>query len=256
MRGNKKPKKEIKHKIHVYGVNPVTEILNSSGAGSVTRIFLQESLTKPVIQEIRSFAKENKITLSMVPNKYLKNLVGDVAHQGVVAVIRSFEYAPFSEWLEEIDLSTNPCVLLLDEVQDPHNVGAMIRSAAAFGLAGVIVPTHRQAPVTNAVFKSSAGTIMHIPVVKVSNVNQTLKALKKAGFWITGIHQGGQTKISEHKFDEPTVLVIGNEGYGIRDKTLELCDFTLSIPLVSSVESLNAGVSTGIACYEWSRQRK
>jgi len=255
MRGHKKTK-EIKHKIHVYGVNPVNEILNSSAAGSVTRIFLQESLKKPVIQEIRDFAKKNKITLSMVPGKYLKNLVGDVAHQGVVAVIRSFEYADFSEWLEEIDFSTNPCVLLLDEVQDPHNVGAMIRSAAAFGLSGVIVPTHRQAPVTNAVFKSSAGTIMHIPVIKIGNVNQTLKTLKKAGFWIAGIHQGGQTKISEHTFEEPTAFVIGNEGYGIREKTLELCDFVLSIPMSSDIESLNAAVSTGIACYEWSRQQK
>ncbi|PCI20173.1 23S rRNA (guanosine(2251)-2'-O)-methyltransferase RlmB [Candidatus Wolfebacteria bacterium] len=247
-------KKDIKHKILVYGVNPVAELVNS-GATNITRIYMQDSSDKPILQQIRSYAQKHSIGVNSVSNKYIKNLVGDVAHQGVVALLRSFEYVEFNKWVESLDMSTNPAVLLLDEVQDPHNVGAMIRSAAAFGLSGVILPSHRQSPVTNAVFKSSAGTVMHIPVIKIGNVNQMLKKLKEMGFWIVGIHQDGHTKISEQKFDSPTVLIVGNEGYGIRQKTLEMCDFTVQIPMSSEIESLNAAVSTGIACYEWSRQQ-
>ncbi|MCD8508286.1 MAG: 23S rRNA (guanosine(2251)-2'-O)-methyltransferase RlmB [Candidatus Pacebacteria bacterium] len=147
--------------------------------------------------------------------------------------------------------------MLLDEIEDPHNVGAIIRSAAAFGMSAVLLPSHRQAGITSTVFKTSAGAVAKIPVIQIGNINQTVDLLKEKGFWIAGL-SGEETaqKLWATTFDAPFVFVIGGEGKGIREKTKERCDFLIQIPIHPEIESLNASVAAGVAGYEWKRQQK
>ena len=158
------------------------------------------------------------------------------------------------DFLKTLDTRTNPSVVVLGEVQDPHNVGAIIRSAAAFGLSGVLIPEHNQAGITGAVVKTSAGMVFRIPLVSIGNVNNTLKILKEKGFWIYGLAMDGETSLGTDVFDAPVAFVVGNEGAGIREKTLTSCDVTLQIPMNSRTESLNAAVSAAVVFYEWSRK--
>jgi 23S rRNA (guanosine2251-2'-O)-methyltransferase len=160
----------------------------------------------------------------------------------------------FDDFLSSLDMSKNPAVAVLGEVQDPHNVGAIIRSAAAFGLSAVLIPEHNQAGVTGAVVKTSAGMAFRIPLVSIGNVNQTLKELKEKGFWIYGLAMHGSATLGTDAFDAPAAFVVGNEGAGIREKTLESCDVTLSIPMHPRTESLNAAVSAAVVFYEWSKK--
>jgi 23S rRNA (guanosine2251-2'-O)-methyltransferase len=138
-------------------------------------------------------------------------------------------------------------------VQDPHNVGAIIRSAAAFGIAGVLIPEHNQAGITGAVIKASAGMVFTTPLVSIGNVNYAIKALKAKGFWIYGLDASGKNTLSGEKFDAPAAFVVGNEGSGIREKTLDACDIVLNIPMHERTESLNAAVSAAVVLYEWSK---
>ncbi|MEK7114355.1 MAG: 23S rRNA (guanosine(2251)-2'-O)-methyltransferase RlmB, partial [Patescibacteria group bacterium] len=181
----------------------------------------------------------------------------DAAHQGVIFTMDPASLLiSFDDFLATLPASGSAKIALavLAEVQDPHNVGAIIRSAAAFGLAAVLIPQHNQAPITGAVVKTSAGMAFRIPLVTIGNVNNTLKILKEKGFWIYGLAMDGKTTLGAEVFDAPTAFVIGNEGAGIREKTLGACDVMLSIPMHERTESLNASVSAAIVFYEWSRK--
>jgi 23S rRNA (guanosine2251-2'-O)-methyltransferase len=142
--------------------------------------------------------------------------------------------------------------VLLDELTDPHNVGAIIRSAAAFGAAGVLIPSHNQAPITGTVVKTSAGMAFRIPLIAIGNVNQAVDALVKEGFRTYGLVMDGSRNVAEEKFDAPSLFIVGNEGAGIRQKTLERCDVKLRIPMNERAESLNASVSAAVVLYQWS----
>jgi 23S rRNA (guanosine2251-2'-O)-methyltransferase len=154
--------------------------------------------------------------------------------------------------MRTITITDSTMLVLLDELTDPHNVGAIIRSAAAFGAAGVLLPSHNQAPITGAVVKASAGMAFRIPVVTIGNVNQTVDALKKELFRVYGLVMNGSMNIAEAKFDGPTLFIVGNEGAGIRQKTFERCDVRLRIPMDERCESLNASVSAAVVLYAWS----
>ena len=145
-------------------------------------------------------------------------------------------------------------LLVLGEVQDPHNVGAVIRSAAAFGLAGILIPPHNQAPVTGTVVKVSAGMAFRIPLVTIPNVNTVLRDLQADGFWVYGLEGAGTTTTITEKYSRPSVFVLGNEGEGLREKTKELCDELLSIPIHPRCESLNAAAATAVVLAGWSAQ--
>jgi 23S rRNA (guanosine2251-2'-O)-methyltransferase len=185
-----------------------------------------------------------------------KELVGrDTVHQGIIAIMDpSALLVSLNDFLASLDVTKNPAIAILGEVQDPHNVGAIIRSAAAFGLAAVLVPERHQAGITGTVVKTSAGQAFRIPLVSIGNVNNTIKTLKEKGFWTYGLAMNGTVALRDEKFDAPTAFVIGNEGAGIREKTLEACDVTLSIPMHPRTESLNAAVSAAVVFYEWSRK--
>ena len=156
------------------------------------------------------------------------------------------------EFAKGLKINNNTALVLLDEIQDPHNVGAIIRSAAAFGISGVLIPEHNQAPITGAVVKVSAGMAFRIPLVAIGNINNTIRDLKKRGFWVYGLDGSSKKSISGESFDAPTIFILGNEAKGIRQKTRELCDALVSIPIDSKCESLNVAASAAVALYAWS----
>lgn len=241
--------------LYIYGRKPVEEALKDEPE-RVDKIFVRNSVSKTTIQEIVDTASSHRIPVNYVPGNKLYDLVGKVNDQGVVALLSAVKYEEFDDWIETVDTDEKPAILLLDEIEDPHNVGAILRTAAAAGISAVLVPKHRQAPINATVYKTSAGTAGRIPIVRVGNLNQTILQLKDHGFWLAGLDQHGENDLWEQLFDMPMAFVIGNEGKGIRKKTLEHCDFTITIPMENKVPSLNASVSAALICYEWRRRRK
>ncbi|OGG76460.1 23S rRNA (guanosine(2251)-2'-O)-methyltransferase RlmB [Candidatus Kaiserbacteria bacterium RIFCSPLOWO2_01_FULL_55_19] len=239
-------------KVYMYGKHALKEALLNAPK-IIRKVFLSPDIHDA---ELRALLEKHSIPTAELARGSEKGLVGrDTAHQGVIATMNpSSLLIPLPAFLNTLDIRKNPAVVILGEVQDPHNVGAIIRSAAAFGLAGVLIPGHNQAGVTGAVVKTSAGMVFRIPLVSIGNVNNTLKILKEKGFWIYGLAMDGQTALSAEAFNAPSAFVIGNEGAGIREKTIQACDVTLSIPMHTRTESLNAAVSAAVVFYEWSKK--
>ena len=184
-----------------------------------------------------------------------RGVSANAAHQGIVIGIVSLRLTvPYKKFRETLSITPHTALLVLGEVQDPHNVGAVIRSAAAFGLAGVLIPPHNQAPVTGTVVKVSAGMAFRIPLVTIPNVNTVLRDLQADGFWVYGLEGQGTTTTATEKYVRPSVFVLGNEGSGLREKTKELCDELLSIPIHPRCESLNAAAATAVVLAGWSSQ--
>lgn len=238
----------------IFGKNPVEEQLVSTPE-KIDKIYLKRDLGGSFVTKIKSLASKNRIPVVEVPGTKLFDLVGKVNDQGVVASIAQAEYLEFEDWLESVEPHNDMGILLLDEIEDPHNFGAILRTAAAAGMDAIIVPKHRQAPVNATVFKTSAGTAGRIPIVRAVNLNQAIIKLKENSFWIAGLDQDGDNLLWNQTFDVPMAFVIGNEGRGMRQKTGEHCDFMLSLPMMNNVESLNASVSAALVCYEWRRQK-
>lgn len=238
----------------IYGRNPVEELLQNR-ADEVEKIYINRKLNKQSFSNILNLASNNRVPVVEVPGSKLYDLVGKVNDQGIVAAVSQIQYEEFEEWLERFEPNENTGILLLDEIEDPHNFGAILRTAAASGMDAVIVPKHRQAPVSAAAYKTSAGTAGRIPIVRAVNLNQAILKLKDNKFWIAGLDMDGDSLLWEQTFDVPMAFVIGNEGRGMRQKTGEHCDFLLSIPMYNGVESLNASVSAALVCYEWRRQK-
>ncbi len=235
--------------VYIYGKHAVAEAVEYA-PHIVKKVFIAPNFDD---EKLRARVTKRNISISALKGT---DLVGENAvHQGIVASVEVDRLLlTLEDFLESLDLSKKPALALLGEVQDPHNVGAIIRSAAAMGLSGVLLPKDRTAPVTGAVVKTSAGMAFRIPLVSVGNVNQTLRILKDKGFWIYGLAGEGATSLPEEKFTEPSVFVVGNEGHGIREKTEDLCDILLKIPMHPRTESLNAAASAGIVFYKWSEQ--
>lgn len=241
--------------IYIYGRNAIEEALKSEKE-QVEKIFIRQNLSDASFKEILRLASQQRVPVSHVPGRKLYDFVGNVNDQGIVALMSAVSYGNFGHWLDSIEVADHPAILLLNEIEDPANLGAILRTAAAAGMEAVLVPKHRQAPVSPAVYKASAGTAGRIPVVRVGNLNQTILKLKDKGFWIAGTDMNGNKNLWDLEVDRALAFVIGNEGSGIRQKTLEHCDYTFSIPLENDVESLNASVSAGLVCYEWKRKRQ
>jgi 23S rRNA (guanosine2251-2'-O)-methyltransferase len=241
-------------KIYLYGKHALREALLAR-PGAVTKVFLDTNAARD--PEIAELVKKAGIAPSaMKGGDAAQKVGGDTVHQGVIAVINPDKlYTTLDEVLEKTDMSANPCFVLLDELHDPHNVGAIIRSAAAFGASAVLMPEHNQSPVTGTVIKTSAGMAFRIPIVRIGNVNQTIRTLKEAGMWVYGLVMDGTAALNKTVFDTSTLFVVGNESTGIREKTLELCDVTLTIPMKPECESLNASVAASVVLYEWSRNK-
>ncbi len=204
--------------------------------------------------QIKNAARAGGISIDGFPaGQAPRSVPDDAVHQGFVALIDPKKLlVEYETFMSTYSITDDSCIVVLGEIQDPHNVGAVIRSAAAFGVAAVVIPEHRQAPLTGTVFKVSAGMAFRIPLITVGNVNQTLRNLKDKGFWTYGLDQNAQKSVADEGFEKPTVLILGNEATGIREKTMELCDIPLRIPMSARAESLNASASASVALFAWS----
>lgn len=244
-----------------YGIHPLTECLVNLVRRELTPIKdkIKVSLTKETRDrpEIMSLLQKHGITPTVVTYGEIEHTVGKgMVHQGVMFELEaSTLYTPFETVLKREEKKEKTLFVLLDELEDPHNVGAIIRSAVAFGASALLLPSHGQADITGVVAKTSSGMNFALPIVKIQNINGELEKLKKQHFWIYGLEGSGETSLHDVSYDAKSVLIIGAEGKGVREKTLELCDFKVSIPLSARCESLNASVAASLALYEWGRGR-
>lgn len=231
--------------VYMYGKHALTEALLEK-PDAIEKVFLKDRDT-----ELVALLNKHHIPVQPLGSSVERNLRDDAVHQGVVALIDTKKIV-LSEraFFETLDPTEHKALLLLDELNDPHNVGAVIRSAAAFGISGVLLPEHDQVQITGTVIKTSVGMAFRVPLVSIGNVNNTLRALKEKGYWIYGLTMDGEP-LPQTRFDAPSVFVLGNEGRGIRTKTLELCDIKLSIPMEARCESLNAAQAATVALYAW-----
>ncbi|OOG63414.1 23S rRNA (guanosine(2251)-2'-O)-methyltransferase RlmB [Rhodanobacter sp. B04] len=239
----------------IVGINPVEGAL-SNDAERVRELVVEHGQRNARVLELAEHAKALKITVNHRPREQLDKLAGEARHQGVAAL---YEAPPMAH---ENDLAAlmerdggDTLVLVLDGVTDPHNLGACLRSAAASKVTAVIVPKDRAVGLTPVVRRASAGGADRVPLIAVTNLARTLRGLKDAGVWITGLAGDTDTSIYGVDFKGPVALVLGGEGEGIRRLTRELCDFVAKIPMPGTMESLNVSVATGVVLFEALRQR-
>ena len=234
----------------IYGINPVSEILRSEG-GDIRKVIIAEGRRGEDVKRIIELAKARGVPVETLKREVLDRQAGTAAHQGVLCLCGEFAYAS----LEKIVANRHPAfpgslVLLLDGIEDPQNLGSLIRTAHCFGANGVVIPRDRAAGVTPAVIKASAGAAGHIPVARVVNLIQVIEFLKEKNFWIYGTDAGADKDLGSCRFEGNTVLVMGSEGKGMRPLVRKHCDVLLSIPLCGQVDSLNVSVAAGILLYQ------
>jgi 23S rRNA (guanosine2251-2'-O)-methyltransferase len=237
-------------KVYIYGKHAVVEALKHAPQ-ALKKIFLSPQASDAKLKEIIS--KSGVPTAPLASGKELRDISGSEAHQGVIGLLSLKSLMrQYDEFAKGLKINNDTALVLLDEIQDPHNVGAIIRSAAAFGISGILIPEHNQAPITGAVVKVSAGMAFRIPLVAIGNINNTIRDLKKRGFWVYGLDGSAKKMIGDEAFDAPVIFILGNESKGIRQKTRELCDALVSIPIDQKCESLNVAASAAVALYAWS----
>jgi len=237
----------------VFGIHPVLETLRSARR-NVTRVVISGSRNDTRMRQVVDIARQAGIPVQRQPDRALDRLAGGEAHQGVVAFVAGATYAD-----PEVVMSTaGPSALfvVLDGVEDPRNLGAVIRTAAAAGAQGVFLPEHGAAGLTPVAVKASAGVAERLPVARVTNIVALLKSLKDKGVWIVGLDAGGSAAWTSFDLTSPVALVLGGEGKGLRRLARETCDVVLTIPLAPGVESLNLSVAAGIGLFEVVRQRR
>lgn len=240
----------------VIGRNPIVEALRA-GLPAVQIHLLPHFETDDRIDDILRMASERGIPLLEATRTELDELADRANHQGVVMVAQPFGYVDVEDLLDRAFESEEPALLVvLDSITDPRNVGAIIRSVAAFGGHGVVIPERRAASVTASAWKTSAGTAAVVPVAKVTNTVRALEKLKEAGVFVLGLAADGGQELPDMRYgNDPIAIVIGSEGKGLSRLVRETCDDTLSIPMSKAAESLNAGVAAGVTLYEVARQR-
>jgi 23S rRNA (guanosine2251-2'-O)-methyltransferase len=239
----------------IYGLHAVRVLLERHPE-RVLNVRLAQQREDPRAREIEALAQHAGRPMQRVDMLSLRKELGDVAHQGVAAEITSLPPWSEDELLEALQSATTPFLLALDGVQDPHNLGACLRTADACGALAVIVPRDRAAQLTPAVRKVAAGAAETTPVVAVTNLARTLKLLKQAGLWIVGADASAATPARQVDLKGPVVLVLGAEGSGLRQLTRQNCDFLVSLPQRGAVESLNVSVAAAMLLYEALRQRE
>lgn len=239
---------------YIGGKNPVIEALK--GQRPINKIWVGEGSLKGQMSTVLSLARENKVNVQTVPKKKLDQMLPSEQHQGVVAQIAAYQYKDISQLFKLAkERDQQPFFLILDELEDPHNLGSILRTADATGAHGVIIPKRRSVGLTSTVAKASAGAIEHIPVARVTNLARTIDDLKKEGMWFVGTDASASQDYRDVDLDMPLGLVIGSEGKGISRLVKEKCDFLVKIPLAGQVTSLNASVAAGLLMYEVYRKR-
>jgi 23S rRNA (guanosine2251-2'-O)-methyltransferase len=229
------------------GVHPVREALRAGR--TLDRLLIARGAGGPRRQEIIDLARERSVPVRFEPREALDRAANGATHQGVVAFGLAQRYADLDQVLVNAEL-----LVVLDGVEDPHNLGAIIRTAHAAGAAAVVVPDRRAAGLTETVAKAAAGALQLLSVVRVGNISQTLENLKARGFWIYGLDERGTQLYSETDYATPTVLVLGGEGQGLHQLVKRHCDVLVRIPMAGAISSLNVSVAAGIVLFEWRRR--
>lgn len=238
----------------VAGRNAVMEALN--GSRSVNKLMIANGSTEGSIKEIIAVAKEKGVNIQFWDRSKLDSIARGIRHQGVLAQVAPVQYTELEDILQVAkDRNEPPFIVLLDELEDPHNLGAILRTADAAGVHGVLIPKHRSCPLSATVAKTSAGAVEHVPVARVGNLVQTIKKLKQEGLWVAAADMDGKDYY-DTDLTGPLLLIIGSEGQGVGRLVKEQCDFVVRIPMVGKINSLNASVAGSILMYEAMKQRR
>ena len=239
----------------VVGRNPVVECLRTNVPA--TALYVAEGTNNDDrLAEAVRLANFRGISIIEVSRLELDRMTGSSMHQGIGLQVPSYDYAHMEDIIDEAAASVQGLVVCLDNITDPRNLGAVIRSVAAFGGQGVIIPERRSASVTAVAWRTSAGTAARLPVAKATNLVRTLKQFQQAGFQVVGLDADGDKTLDDYDGTEPTVIVVGSEGKGLSRLVSETCDSKISIPTSDWVESLNASVAAGVVLSEFARQRR
>ncbi|MGH7739067.1 MAG: 23S rRNA (guanosine(2251)-2'-O)-methyltransferase RlmB [bacterium] len=240
----------------IYGRKPVLEAIRS-GARAISHIYLMQGSRDDILHQIESHAKARGISVGMETRHRMDTMAGNAHHQGVIAVAEAYRYADLEDIFRAARSKNEPVfTILLDEIEDPQNLGAIIRSADAAGVHGVIIPKHHAAEVNATVIKASAGAAEHVTTVKSTNLNDTIRKLKDANVWIVGAAGEATKNFYEYDYRQPVALVIGNEGKGLRRLVRENCDELVKVPMAGKMSSLNASVASALLLFEVVRQRQ
>lgn len=237
----------------IIGRKPVLEALNSDE--EITQVYILYGQEGGIINAIRIAAKKRGIKVNQVPSDKFRQIVKDKNAQGVVAIKSSQKFYDLSEIISVARSHTYPLILILDSIQDTHNVGAILRTAECSGVDGVIITKHNSAPINETVVKTSAGASELVKICQVNNLANAIDELKKEGFWIVGSYLGNSKPYTEIDYKIPIALIVGNEEKGIRKLTADKCDFLVHIPMKGKIQSLNVSVAAGILLFEILRQR-
>ncbi|VAX29832.1 23S rRNA (guanosine(2251)-2'-O)-methyltransferase [hydrothermal vent metagenome] len=238
----------------IIGRKPVLEALNSGK--DIDRIILSFGQKGDIIDSIRVTAKKRKIKLTQLSPHKFKGYEKGLSSQGVIAFISDYNFWKLDALINQAKKNESPLILILDEIQDTHNIGAIFRTAESVGVDGVIVTTRNSAPINETVEKTSAGAISHLRISPITNLRQAMETLKQNGFWIVGSSLTEKSKLyTEIDYSGSIAIVVGNEEKGIRKHTAEFCDHLVKIPMQGKVQSLNVSVATGVLLFEVLRQR-
>ena len=234
----------------VFGRLAGLDFLKTQDPEKINKVFLQKGVREDFANQVYQLARKKHLIVQNAPKNKLDQLTDNGNHQGLVLAVSSFEYAVFDELLDKLESDgKEPFLLMLDSIEDPHNLGSILRTCDATGVDGVIIPQRRASGLTSVVAKTSTGAIDYVPVARVNNLVQTTKILKDRGYWLFGTAMQGQD-YRQWDAKGKTVLVIGNEGKGISPLLLKQMDQTLTIPMIGHVQSLNASVATGVLLYQ------
>jgi 23S rRNA (guanosine2251-2'-O)-methyltransferase len=229
------------------GIHPVREALRAGRA--LERVSVARGAGGARLQEIIDLCRKAGVPVRFEPREALDRLSRNAPHQGVVAIAAAQRAARLEDVLAQAGL-----LVVLDGVEDPHNLGAIVRTAYAAGATAVVAPERRAAPLSEAAAKAAAGALALLPVVRVANINRALEEMKRAGFWIFGVDERGPQPYYEASYTDPAALVFGGEGRGLHELTRKRCDFLLRIPMSGQIASLNVSVAAGIVLFDWRRR--
>lgn len=229
------------------GLHPVREALRAHRP--LDKVLIAKGSAGPRIQEIVELCRQSSIPVRFELRDVLDRAAKGVSHQGVLAFGAAHEYREIGDVLKNARL-----LVVLDGVEDPHNLGAIVRTAHAAGADAVVVPERRSAPLTETVSRAAAGALEYLPVARITNVSRTLEELKQEGYWIYGLDERGTIQYDAADYGSPTALVLGGEGKGLHENVKKHCDFLVSIPMAGPVSSLNVSVAAGVVLFDWRRR--
>lgn len=243
-----------KNEQYIIGMNSTVEAIHSGR--EINKVYIAEGMQSNKIQKLLALTKERKIITQFVPRKKIDSMEQARNSQGIIAEVAAYDYKNFEELIEQVSKKeTVPLLIMLDKIEDPHNLGSILRTSDVVGVDGIIIPERRSVSLTATVAKTSSGAIEYVPVTRVTNLVQTIEKLKKEGYWIIGSDASGESLFSEVDYKMPVCIVIGSEGKGISKLVKDNCDLIVRLPMKGHINSLNASVAASIIMYEIYRQR-